>query len=167
MLQPYRSDFNRRFSAAKYDHLRRELNRSSRTEIQFRVCETPCFFPRSLMDELAAAGSELTRSTAGQSVYMDGFRQAVPAAYRVPGDSPHPNFMTVDFGFVRSSDGSLTPKLVELQAFPSIFGYQDVLSRQYVESFQLDSNLDWLLGRPQRRELLEAVGKGHPWRSRS
>jgi hypothetical protein len=146
MLQPYRGDFNRRFSEAKYDHLRHELNRRSRTEVQFRVCETPCFFPRVLMGELAAAGSELTHQLLGNAAYMEASRQAVPAAYRVPGDSAHPNFMTVDFGFVRSGDGSLAPKLVELQAFPSIFGYQDVLSRQYVESFELDPDLEWLLG---------------------
>jgi len=159
MLQPYRSDFNRRFSAAKYDHLRRELNRRSRAEIQFRVCETPCFFPRSLMDELAAAGTELINQLLGNAAYMEASRQAVPAAYRVPGDSPHPNFMTVDFGFVRSADGSLTPKLVELQAFPSIFGYQDVLSRQYIESFQLDPDLDWLLGDHSEESYWKLLGK--------
>jgi hypothetical protein len=49
--------------------------------------------------------------------------------------------MTVDFGLVRNPDGSLTPKLVELQAFPSIFGYQDLLSHQYIETFNLDPNL--------------------------
>ena len=146
MLQPYRSDFNRRFSSAKYDHLRHELNRKSRSEIQFRVCETPCFFPRSLMDELADAGRELTDQLLGNATYMDVSKRAIPAAYRVPGESAHPHFMTVDFGFVRSADGSLEPKLVELQAFPSIFGYQDVLSRQYVESYELEPKLDWLLG---------------------
>jgi hypothetical protein len=159
MLQPYRSDFNRRFSAANYEHLRREMNRRSRTEVQFRVCETPCFFPRSLMDELAAAGSELTHQLLGNAAYMEASRQAVPAAYRVPGDSPHPNFMTVDFGLVRSADGSLTPKLVELQAFPSIFGYQDALSRQYIESFQLDPDLDWLLGGHSEESYWRLLGK--------
>ena len=54
--------------------------------------------------------------------------------------------MTVDFGLVRNSDGALTPKLVELQAFPSIFGYQDILARQYIETYNLDPNLTWHLG---------------------
>ena len=54
--------------------------------------------------------------------------------------------MTVDFGLVRNPDGSLSPKLVELQAFPSIFGYQDILARQYIESFHLDPNLQLYLG---------------------
>ena len=34
----------------------------------------------------------------------------------------HPHFMTVDFGLVRGEEGELEPKLVEMQAFPSIFG---------------------------------------------
>ena len=54
--------------------------------------------------------------------------------------------MTVDFGLVRNSDGSLSPKLVELQAFPSIFGYQDILARQYIETYGLDPKLTWYLG---------------------
>ena len=40
--------------------------------------------------------------------------------------------MTVDFGLVRNEEGRLAPKLVELQAFPSIFGYQDVLCEEYL-----------------------------------
>ena len=82
------------------------------------------------MDELAAVGGELTQQLLSNAAYMEASKQAIAAAYRVPGESAHPHFMTVDFGFVRSGDGSLAPKLVELQAFPSIFGYQDVLSRQ-------------------------------------
>ncbi len=54
--------------------------------------------------------------------------------------------MTVDFGLVREPDGRLSPKLVEMQAFPSIFGYQDLLAQQYIESFGLDRELKWLLG---------------------
>src|SRR5260370_21491533 len=54
--------------------------------------------------------------------------------------------MNVASGLVRSSDGSLNPKLVELQAFPSIFGYQDILARQYIETCNLDPSLTWYLG---------------------
>ncbi len=57
--------------------------------------------------------------------------------------------MTVDFGLVRNPDGTLTPKLVELQAFPSIFGYQDLLAHQYIETYNLDPNLNCHLSRPQ------------------
>jgi hypothetical protein len=71
---------------------------------------------------------------------------AIPDRYRVPNDNPKPNFMTVDFGLARGEDGQLTPKLVELQAFPSMFGYQDLLSEEYVQTFGLDRTLDWRFG---------------------
>jgi hypothetical protein len=71
---------------------------------------------------------------------------AIPVRYRVPNDNPRPNFVQVDFGLVRGEDGELKPKLVELQAFPSIYGYQDVLSEEYVQVYGLDRRLDWRFG---------------------
>jgi hypothetical protein len=95
---------------------------------------------------LSAIGIELTSQLLDNAAYMRLSEEAVPALYRVPGRGDRPHFMTVDFGFVRAADGSLNPKLVELQAFPSIFGYQDVLAQQYIETFDLPSDLGWLLG---------------------
>jgi hypothetical protein len=47
---------------------------------------------------------------------------------------------------VREADGSLAPRLVELQAFPSIFGFQAVLFDSYARTFNLPANLDRFLG---------------------
>jgi hypothetical protein len=146
MLQPYRDKFNANFTPAKYNHLLSRLTLLTRTNIEFRVAETPCFFPQSLLNELADTGATLTHQLLDNPAYLQASNQTLPDQYRVPNENPIPNFMTVDFGLVRNPDGSLTPKLVELQAFPSIFGYQDVLSRQYIETFNLDPNLTWHLG---------------------
>jgi hypothetical protein len=146
MLQPYRDNFNTHFTPAKYEDLLASLNQRTRTNIEFRVAETPCFFPQSLLNELAEAGATLTHQLLDNPAYREASNQTIPAAYNVPNENPIPNFMTVDFGLTRNSDGSLTPKLVELQAFPSIFGYQDILSRQYIETFNLDPNLRPYLG---------------------
>ena len=54
--------------------------------------------------------------------------------------------MTVDFGLVRNEEGELEPKLVEMQAFPSIFGYQPVLSRLTRRSIDVDPTLQYLFG---------------------
>jgi hypothetical protein len=146
MLQPYRDHFNANFTPAKYEDLLARLNTLTRTNIEFRVAETPCFFPQSLLNELAEAGATLTHQLLDNPAYREASNQTIPAAYNVPNENPIPNFMTVDFGLTRNPDGSLAPKLVELQAFPSIFGYQDVLSRQYIETFNLDPNLQPYLG---------------------
>jgi hypothetical protein len=51
-----------------------------------------------------------------------------------------------DFGLVRAAKGELEPKLVELQAFPSLFGYQAEMARQYIEVYELPASLSIFLG---------------------
>jgi hypothetical protein len=67
--------------------------------------------------------------------------------------------MTVDFGLIRNPEGTLSPKLVELQAFPSIFGYQDILARQYIETFNLDPTLTWHLGNLNEQTYWQLLAK--------
>ena len=147
MIQPYRADFNGNlFSPAKYQELLRNLARRTRTHIDFRVCETPCFFAPELLKEMVEAGRVLTHQLIDSPEYMRLSDGAIPDRYRVPNDNPRPNFMTVDFGLARGADGALHPKLVELQAFPSIFGYQDVLCEEYRRVYGLSDELDWHFG---------------------
>ncbi|WP_263384383.1 ATP-grasp domain-containing protein [Granulicella arctica] len=144
MLEPFRSDFNSRFTPEKYQSLLRRLDNSTRSTIGFRICETPCFLPKALIDELGAIGASLTHQLVGNPEYMAASAGAVPDQYRVPNESPHPHFMTADFGLTHDASGEITPKLVELQAFPSIFGYQSVACEAYIDTYGLSKNLDWL-----------------------
>ncbi len=146
MIEPFRSDFNARFTEVKYAELVARLSRESGTEIEFRMAETPCFFDEALLDAMVRAGVELTEQLVGDSGYLRISEAAIPAAYNVPGRGPHPHFMTVDFGLVRNAVGELEPKLVELQGFPSIFGFQPSFGRAYKEVFALDPALCYLFG---------------------
>jgi hypothetical protein len=47
-------------------------------------------------------------------------------------------FVQVDFGLVRDAAGELQPKLVELQAFPSLYAYQGPLAEAYGEAYGLE-----------------------------
>ena len=60
MLQPYRDNFNANFTPAKYSDLVARLNQLTRTTIEFPIAETPCFFSRELINELAETGATLT-----------------------------------------------------------------------------------------------------------
>ena len=144
MIQPFRVDFNtKQFSPARYAELLTRLDRRTRTQIEFRVCETPCFFAKELLDEMSDTGRALTHQLIDDPAYMRLSDAAIPERYRVPNDNPRPNFMTVDFGLVLGTDNRLHPKLVEMQAFPSIFGYQDVLCEEYRDVYGLDPQLKW------------------------
>jgi len=145
MLEPYRSNFNAGFTPSAYVRLVSDLEEQLGS-VDFRVCETPCFFPRSLLEDMADAGREMTIALTNNQSYMAASNSSIPDRYRVPNENPQPNFMTVDFGFMRNLDGTLGFKLVELQAFPSVYGYQDVLSRQYIDTYALSEELRWHLG---------------------
>lgn len=146
MIEPFRSDFNARFTEAKYRALIERLNRETGTEIEFRMAETPCFFEQTLLDTMIEAGREMTEALLGMPGYLQAAEAAIPRAYNMPGRGAHPHFMTVDFGLVRTPEGGLEPRLVELQAFPSIFGFQPAFGRAYKEVFDLDPRLAYLFG---------------------
>ena len=54
--------------------------------------------------------------------------------------------MTVDFGLVRGEKGELEPRLVEMQAFPSVFGFQAVLAKAYAETYEVGDGLTSMFG---------------------
>jgi len=146
VIPSLRQDFNSRFRPETYRLFLRNLDACVRTHVSFRVSETPVFLPRELLDEMAAIGAELTHRLVGDPAYLTESSKAIPEAYRAADETAHPHFMTVDFGLVREPDGRLAPRLVELQAFPSVYGYQFMLAENYRTAFALDPKLDLFLG---------------------
>ncbi|MGB8830977.1 MAG: hypothetical protein WCC95_02410, partial [Candidatus Sulfotelmatobacter sp.] len=108
------------------------------TRVQFRLCETPCFFRKPLLDRMADAGKELIRQLVDSPEYRRKSDSSIPDEFRVPNEPAHPMFVQVDFGLVRDAQGELQPKLVELQAFPSLYAYQVTLAQSYMDIFGLN-----------------------------
>src|SRR5229473_6569705 len=138
MLPFLRKQFNENYSPQKYQAFLRRIDEECGTHVQFRLSETPCFFPKSLIDRMAADGKELIRQLVENPAYRAKSDQAVPAEFKVPNEPAHPMFVQVDFGLVRDAHGELQPKLVELQAFPSLYAYQVTLAQSYMEVFELN-----------------------------
>lgn len=141
MIATLRSAFNAAFRASEYQQLLTQLNKFSGTRIEFRVSETPIFLPKYLLDQMAQAGAALTKRLLAWPEYLAGARASIPAGYRVAAETAHPNFLTADFALVQDALGELTPRLVEIQAFPSVFAYQELLTSTYREVFHLPSSL--------------------------
>ena len=167
MISSLRKEFNSRFSPGAYRLFLRNLDACVRTHVGFRVAETPVFFPQSLLQEMAVTGAELTRRLVSDRQYLARSAKAIPEAWRAADETPHPHFMTVDFGLVKDGNGNLSPRLVELQAFPSVYGYQFVLSENYRSAFHLDSigPLDYYLGGHNEasfwKKMEQVILKGH------
>jgi hypothetical protein len=145
MIPSLRTQFNANFTPAKYRAFLRRMDEVCGTHVSFRLSETPCFFPKELIDRMAANGKELIRQLVGNPAYLAKSELAVPAEFKVPNEPAHPMFVQVDFGLVRDATGELQPKLVELQAFPSLYAYQGPLAEAYLDAYGLDRRLKYLL----------------------
>lgn len=146
MIPDLRRLFNETFSADRYASLLKMVDERCGKHVEFRVAETPVFLPLALLEEMAEAGAVLTDSLLGNPACLAAARQAIPFGYLVAGETAHPHFLTADFALVRNDAGDLAPRLVEIQAFPSVYGYQDVLGSAYRESFGLPATLGSFLG---------------------
>jgi hypothetical protein len=137
MIPFLRQQFNESFTPQKYQTFLRRVDEACGTHVQFRLSETPCFFPKSLVDRMASDGQDLIRQLVDSPSYRARSEEAVPAEFKVPNEAPHPMFVQVDFGLVRDASGELQPKLVELQAFPSLYAYQPSLADAYIDVYGL------------------------------
>src|SRR4051794_26743979 len=116
-----RARFNADFTPAKYGALGRCVNETEKWPADFRISETPIFLTREFRDEVVAAANGIV-ALVQTPEFKRPSETAIPSGLEVPNESPHPNFLVVDFGICL--DGNrLGPRLIELQAFPSLFGF--------------------------------------------
>ena len=167
MIPELRKSFNQGWSEARYRNLVARLEARTGAMLGFSISETPCFFPRSLMDELSATGLELIEQILGNPALRAAALTAVPARFQPstslgsggPESEPLPTFLQVDFGLVRGPSGAIEPKLVELQAFASLYGFQLAVAEAYRDAFALSPSLDLYLGGLQAPEYHDLVGQ--------
>ena len=141
MILELRAHFNEQYDDRKYAELVRLLEQRSQTRIEFRVAETPIFVAESLLDTMAGEGAKLALRLIDDPGYLASARQAIPQGYSVANQTPHPHFLTADFALIRDEMGELVPRLVEIQAFPSVFGFEALLCSAYREVYELPNDL--------------------------
>jgi len=120
-----RSTFNADFAPEKYAALLRCVNETEKWPADFRISETPIFLTREFTDEVVRAANGIVAITR-TSEFARHAASAVPNGLEVPNESAHPNFLVVDFAICAKGD-RFVPRLIELQAFPSLFGFQLLL----------------------------------------
>ncbi len=145
MIPELRHQFNAKFTPEKYKTFLKVMDERCGTPVKFRIAETPCFFPNSLMETMVGYGKTLIRQLESLEYRKVSF-DSIPEKFNVPRETSHPLFVAVDFGLVRDANGNLQPKLVEMQGFPSLYAYQAMLAQVYQEVFELDGSLQYLLG---------------------
>jgi hypothetical protein len=117
-----RAAFNADFTSDKYDGLVKCVNETEKWPADFRISETPIFLTREFTNEVTHAANEIVAATR-TAEFAKHAASAIPKGLKVPNESAHPNFLLIDFAICAEGD-RLFPRLIELQAFPSVFGFQ-------------------------------------------
>jgi len=137
MIPDLRRDFNQRFTREKYARFLSLVNERSGAEVKFRLSETPCFFPAALIETMQQAGKELIHQLVGNETYLEAARREIPKGFLTPHETKKPLFLQVDFGLIKDEQGVIVPRLVEIQAFPSLYAFEPVVERAYREVYGL------------------------------
>lgn len=136
-----RARFNENFTAEKYDALVRMVNETEVWPAEFRISETPIFLTPEFTAEVTAAARELIAQVQTPAFRVHA-QDAIPPKLVVPNENPHPLFVQVDFAICEDEDGRLTPRLIELQGFPSLYSFQLFFWRCLRETFP-EIPADW------------------------
>ena len=125
VLPDLRRKFNADFTPEKYAALLRCVNEATKWPADFRISETPIFLTREFSDEAVYAANEIAAQTLTPE-FRKHSSSAIPPGLEVPNESKHPEFLIVDLA-VCEENHRLTPRLIEMQAFPSLFAFQFLL----------------------------------------
>jgi hypothetical protein len=120
-----RARFNADFTPEKYAALLRCVNEATKWPADFRIAESPIFLTREFTNEAVSAANEIASQTQTPEFAMHA-ASAIPAGWEVPNESEHPAFLIVDLAICEEGH-RFVPRLIELQAFPSLFAFQFLL----------------------------------------
>jgi hypothetical protein len=136
MVPDQRNAFNHNFSEQKYEQLLSELNKDFENAIDFRVAETPVFIDPHCNQQMLDTCDYIIDKIV-DSNFTAQTNGAILANKNVPNQTAHPHFLAFDFGICMSEQNELAPQLIEMQGFPSLFGYQVLLDDAMRSAYEI------------------------------
>ena len=145
-----RQAFNAAFSEARHQQVLAVLEREAGFPADFRISETPVFLDAELTRDFVRAAWEIADAVTAPG-YLAETDRALPPGLTVPGQDAHTTFLQVDFALARGEDGRLGPQLIELQGFPSVYGFQWLIERAFREVYGFPETLTQYFGDLEER----------------
>ena len=133
MVPSIRAAYNSQFSNEQYEAYLKALYAKHPEAILFRVAETPIFINRPFKEKILSACESIV-DVITQYNFKTITSHAIPDNVRVPNEDGHTHFIAFDFGICQNAAGEYEPQLIEMQGFPTLFGYQvwhDEMTKQH------------------------------------
>ena len=164
MNTKFRNLFNQQFSVEKYNNLMEDITSDFDYRPTFRIAESPFFIPNELKEQLVEGCQEVINFIQKED-FKTLTNKALELNRKVPNEDNHTTFLAIDFG-ICEEEGKIVPKLIEVQGFPSLYNFQQNLSKKYATHFPFTTGLTpFLSGLTQETYLQlieEAICNKHP-----
>ncbi len=158
MIPHLRKIFNESFTEEKYQEFLTDLNSKHPGAIEFRIAETPVFVPDTFKDQMISACETIV-----DIITAPGFKEesakAIPPGDFVSGEENHPHFIAFDFGVCINENNELEPQLIEMQGFPTLYGFQVYYPEVVQKHFKMTKNFTQYLGGYDRATYLKELKK--------
>jgi hypothetical protein len=123
MVPALRKAFNTSFSSEQYEAFLKDLNSKYPGAIEFRLCETPVFVDKAFGNQLIDACEHII-DVITDPEFKQITERAIPPKERVPNENDHCHMIAFDFGVCLNEHNEPEPQLIEMQGFPTLFGFQ-------------------------------------------
>ena len=143
MVSSIRKKYNAAFTQEKYEAFLNRIYQRFDHVPPFRIAETPVFVDRALKAIIVEACEEISDQLC-QPNFKEKTQGAIIPKYQVNNEDDHTLFLQMDFGICKEPDGSLIPKLIEIQGFPSVYFLQDLMGFSYRKHFEIPDNYNHL-----------------------
>jgi len=139
MIPLVRQQYNQAFSHEKYMAYLQQLNNNQPAPIAFRVAETPVFCDAAFTKKMLDACESIVDVIVAPS-FEAMTNASLPPGETVPNQNQQPNFIAFDFGVCKNEAGGLEPQLIEMQGFPTLFGFQVLQDETLHKVFNIPDN---------------------------
>lgn len=143
MIPEIRQRYNAQFTEERYQAFLKDLHDQFDHTPGFRIAETPVFIPSGLKDKIFDACQQIA-----EVILRPDFKNLTEPSLsdtnRVPNEDAHTTFLQMDFGLCEGPGGEITPKLIEVQGFPSLYFYQHFVAGLYRKHFEIPDSVNHL-----------------------
>ena len=155
MIEKYRKQFNQEFSTENYQLTQNKIKDVAGIEAGFRLSESPIFLSKEFKNKLDDACETIVAQI--KKIPQEVFEKAIPANCKVPNDNAKPHFLAIDFGICKAENGEIVPQLIELQAFPTLYAFQEEYECVISEVYPFLQDLRNSMPKPQYIQFLKDV----------
>ena len=153
MVPSLRNAFNSSFSTEKYEAFLNDLNNTYPGAIEFRVAETPVFIDKTFRDKMIEACESIVDVITDED-FHSLTQRSIPPGETVPNENAHSHMIAFDFGICLNSANELEPQLIEMQGFPTLYGFQVFYPDHLRKHFPFPDNYNQFLGGYDRESYL-------------